>query len=147
LVFTETMDSARRLAWICNQATPSFPLTSESTPAERREKLTAFAGGRLKVLCAPRILDEGIDVPEAELAVIVGASNTRRQMIQRMGRVIRKKHDGRSARILITYVIGTGEDPNLGGHEAFLDQIIPHASSVIMPEGDVSTEILNWLTN
>jgi RNA polymerase primary sigma factor len=45
------------------------------------------------MLSAPRILDEGIDVPAADLGIIVGASNSRRQMIQRTGRVLRTKDD------------------------------------------------------
>jgi hypothetical protein len=51
------------------------------------------------------------------------ASRTRRQMIQRMGRVLRKKPDGRLARIAIVYVAGSFEDPQRGAHEAFLDAV------------------------
>lgn len=69
LMFTETKDSARRLGWLINKVTPAFPLTSDSSSTEREDKLRGFSAGRIKVLCAPRILDEGIDVPEAELAV------------------------------------------------------------------------------
>lgn len=147
LVFTETKDSALRLAHIANKEAAAYPLTSDSSSAVRRDKLAAFGHGTLKVLCAPRILDEGIDVPEAEIAVIIAASSTRRQMIQRMGRVIRKKKDERSARILIAYVIGTGEDPALGGHEAFLDQITEHASSRTMFSDQDLDGIREWLAN
>lgn len=69
------------------------------------------------------VLDEGVDLPEADLAIIVAASRTRRQMIQRMGRVLRRKPDGRLARIAIVYVAGSYEDPELGAHEAFLDTV------------------------
>jgi hypothetical protein len=40
-------------------------------------------------------------------------------MIQRLGRVVRKKKDGRYARFAILFAEGTFEDPALGGHEAF----------------------------
>jgi superfamily II DNA or RNA helicase len=99
----------------------------------------------LKVVCAPRILDEGIDVPEAELAIIVAASKSRRQMIQRMGRVIRLKRDGRPARILLTYVRGTSEDPAYGGHEAFLDEVVPYALSSSVLDGKCTSQISEWL--
>jgi hypothetical protein len=61
---------------------------------ERRTVLSRFADGSLDVLAVPRVLDEGIDVPAADLAVIAGASRSRRQMIQRRGRVLRRKPDG-----------------------------------------------------
>lgn len=50
-----------------------------------------FADGFLQVIVAPQVLDEGVDVPEADLVVILAASKTRRQMVQRMGRVLRVK--------------------------------------------------------
>jgi superfamily II DNA or RNA helicase len=145
LVFTETKESARRLGWIINRTTSAFPLTSDSSSAEREDKLRAFAAGRLKVLCTPRILDEGVDVPEAEVAVIVATSKTARQMIQRMGRVIRLKKDGRSARIVILYIKGAGEDPELGGHEAFLDAVRPFAASELLTTVEHPDDLINWL--
>ena len=77
----------------------------------RRETLRRFSAGDLDVVTAPRVLDEGIDIPAADLAVIVGASRSRRQMIQRMGRVLRRKPDGRRARFAVLFVEGTVEDP------------------------------------
>jgi hypothetical protein len=44
-------------------------------------------------------------------------------MIQRMGRVLRRKPDGREARFAVVFVRGTAEDPESGAHEAFLDEI------------------------
>ena len=96
----------------------------------RRQTLGRFAAGELDVLTAPRVLDEGIDVPAADLAVIVGASRSRRQMIQRMGRVLRRKPDGRHARFLVLFVEGTVEDPRLGAHETFLGEIVDVADRV-----------------
>ena len=145
LVFTETMFGATQLARRIGRETSAFALTSESKSQERESKLREFGQGRIKVLCAPRILDEGIDVPEAELAVIVAASKSRRQMVQRMGRVIRLKADGRAARIVLTYVKGTSEDPELGGHEAFLEQILPHAASTGYFNGRDPDPVALWL--
>jgi len=41
-----------------------------------------FGRGALKAIIAPQVLDEGVDVPEADLVIILAASKTRRQMIQ-----------------------------------------------------------------
>jgi superfamily II DNA or RNA helicase len=89
-----------------------------------------FGSGHLQVVVAPKVLDEGVDVPEADLAVIVAASKTRRQMIQRMGRVLRVKQDGRLARFALLYVEGTSEDPDLGAHAEFVDEITDVADKV-----------------
>ena len=97
---------------------------------ERRAVLTRFGAGELQVVTAPQVLDEGIDVPAADLAIILAASRSRRQMIQRMGRVLRRKADGRVARFVIVFVAGTVEDPALGAHEGFLDEITPVAEAV-----------------
>ena len=97
---------------------------------DRRTVLTRFGAGTLRVVTAPQVLDEGIDVPAADLAVILAASRSRRQMIQRMGRVLRRKSDGRAARFVIIFVAGTVEDPALGAHEGFLDEITSVANAV-----------------
>ena len=51
-------------------------------------------------------------------------------MIQRMGRNLRRKPDGRAARFIVLHITGTGEDPATGAHEAFLDEVLPHATAV-----------------
>jgi superfamily II DNA or RNA helicase len=145
LIFTETKDSAYRLAHVASQHCDARPLTGDSPSAEREAVLRDFAAGRINAVCAPRILDEGIDVPDAELAVIVAASRSKRQMIQRMGRVIRLKSDGRVARILVAYIRDTVEDPAQGGHEAFIGVVRDHAISVSMFEASQPQSIIDWL--
>ena len=145
LVFTETKDSAYKLAFGINKSSSARPLTSDSNAAERSATMADFTRGRVTTICAPRLLDEGIDVPEAELAVVIAASQTRRQMVQRMGRVIRLKKDRRRARILIVYVVGTPEDPSTGGHEGFLDQIREHAATRRDFEESDPGAIMDWI--
>ena len=96
----------------------------------RRTTLASFATGDVRIVTAPTVLDEGIDVPAADLAVVLASSQSQRQMVQRMGRVLRYKPDGRAARFVIVFVRGTAEDPALGAHEGFLDEIMPLAREV-----------------
>ena len=145
LIFTESKDSATRHAWVAAKSTTAWPLDGDSSAEMRTEKLRSFGQGKLKIIAAPRILDEGIDVPEAEVAVVVSASQSRRQMIQRMGRVIRKKEDGRGARMIMMYVEGTSEDPNLGAHEAFLDEVVPHARSITYFTSETIDQVGEWI--
>ena len=98
---------------------------------ERQHLLWQFRQGSLSLLCAPKVLDEGVDVPEADLGIILAASRTQRQMIQRMGRVLRRKPDGRLARFVIAYVAGNSEDPSEGAHGAFLEEVTEVADEVL----------------
>lgn len=124
LVFTESMSMAEHVATrLQGLELSAAAIHSALQPEKRRTIFRRFRAGALKVIVAPRVLDEGIDVPAADLAVIVSASRTRRQMIQRMGRVLRRKEDGRLARLAILYLEGTTEDPHSGAHEAFLSEV------------------------
>jgi superfamily II DNA or RNA helicase len=55
-----------------------------------------------------QVLDEGIDVPDASLAVILSGTGSSRQFIQRLGRVLRKK-DGKNAKLIELVSRGTAE--------------------------------------
>ena len=56
---------------------------------ERQALLEGFAAGRLPVLVANQVLDEGVDVPEAKVAVVIGGLASTRQARQRLGRILR----------------------------------------------------------
>jgi superfamily II DNA or RNA helicase len=65
-------------------------LLSHSRKKERRTVLEGFAAGTFPVLVANRVLDEGVDVPAAKVAVVLGGQASTRQAKQRLGRVLRK---------------------------------------------------------
>jgi superfamily II DNA or RNA helicase len=62
---------------------------------ERLAVLAGFAEGRFPVLVANRVLDEGVDVPEAKVAVVIGGQASTRQAKQRLGRILRKSGQAR----------------------------------------------------
>jgi len=131
IVFTQTVDSARAAADdLHRRRVRATSIHSQLSPDERREALAAFASGKVRAIAAPQVLDEGVDVPAADLAVILAASRSQRQMIQRMGRILRRKPDGRLARFAILYVEGTSEDPANGAHETFLNEVLDVADGV-----------------
>ncbi len=131
IVFTQTIESASKCsALLAGAAVSSEALHSDLNRAERTQILHRFARGQVKVILAPKLLDEGVDVPEADLGVIFAASQQRRQMVQRMGRVLRRKPDGRVARFAIIFVEGTSEDPDLDAHETFLSEILEVADDI-----------------
>lgn len=124
IIFTQTIDASEAVAeHLQSDEISAATIHSQMHRNDRRAALEQFRLGGLDAIVAPQVLDEGVDVPEADLAVIVAASRTRRQMIQRMGRVLRRKPDDRLARFAVLYVEDTSEDPALGAHEAFLEEI------------------------
>jgi len=61
------------------------------TPLDEREELRQqFEAGELQGLVAIRCLDEGVDIPNVETAVILASSSNPRQFIQRRGRILRR---------------------------------------------------------
>ncbi|WP_176522983.1 DEAD/DEAH box helicase [Blastococcus aggregatus] len=146
LVFSETKDNADAAALLLSQrGVAAMSFTSSLRPSERRERMDQFKQGEVRVLAAPRVLDEGIDVPQADVGVILAASRSKRQMIQRMGRVIRPKVDGRPATFIVMYVRGTAEDPAMGAHEAFLSQLVEVAEETThFPRRATGADLLAW---
>jgi RNA polymerase primary sigma factor len=130
LVFTQTQESARRAEQVYTAlGSRASALYSGMAKDDRKQGMEDFRTGASQILAAPRLLDEGIDVPEADLGIIVAANRSQRQMVQRLGRVIRKKADGRVGRLVVLYSKGTVEDPDVQGEE-FLGKVLPFAREV-----------------
>lgn len=66
-----------------------MPFTCEITRRERERTLKAFRDGSLRALVSARVLNEGIDVPDADVAIIVGGTLGQREHVQRIGRLLR----------------------------------------------------------
>jgi superfamily II DNA or RNA helicase len=61
------------------------------------------------VLATSRVLNEGVDVPEAEVAVVLSGSGTVREHVQRLGRILRPA-SGKQAVLYELVVAGTVEE-------------------------------------
>lgn len=64
-----------------------------SNSEDRDQILKSFENGKIHVLTSMKCLDEGIDVPRAELAIFCASTGNPRQFIQRRGRVLRLHND------------------------------------------------------
>ena len=53
--------------------------------------LVALREGRYNVIVTSKVLDEGVDVPDAELGIILSGTGSSREFIQRLGRLLRPK--------------------------------------------------------
>ena len=66
-------------------------ITHQTKAAERKAILDNFRGGTYRAIVTSKVLNEGVDVPEAKVAVVLGGSASAREYVQRLGRVLRKQ--------------------------------------------------------
>ena len=69
-------------------------ITHQTGAEERQELLDRFREGSYSRIVSSNVLDEGIDVPDANVGVICSGSGSRREFTQRLGRLLRPKRDG-----------------------------------------------------
>ena len=68
-------------------------ITHQTKTKERREVLLRFNAGTYPIVATSRVLNEGVNVPEANVAVILSGSGSVREHVQRLGRILRKSGD------------------------------------------------------
>jgi superfamily II DNA or RNA helicase len=93
IVFTAHNDLAYRVA-----ERFLIPAITHRTPAaERREVLERFREGTYTRVVTSNVLDEGVDVPAANVGVVLSGSGSEREFTQRLGRILRPTEDERRA--------------------------------------------------
>ncbi len=93
LVFTHVNELAYRISR--RHLLPT--ITHQTPPKERARILERFGSGRYRAVVTSKVLNEGVDVPEASVAIVVSGSASQREHIQRLGRVLRKGSGGKQA--------------------------------------------------
>jgi superfamily II DNA or RNA helicase len=69
-----------------------IPAITHQTPVkERHAVLERFKSGEYPVIVTSKVLNEGVDVPEANVAVVLSGSGSTREHVQRLGRILRRK--------------------------------------------------------
>lgn len=86
LIFTENNDVAYKISR--QYLIPV--ITHQTKAAERKEILENFLEGSYQAIVTSRVLNEGVDVPEAKVAIVLGGTTSAREYVQRLGRVLRK---------------------------------------------------------
>lgn len=71
-----------------------IPSITHHTPVkERRRWLEAFNAGEVLALATSRVLNEGVNIPAASVAIVLSGTGSSREHIQRLGRILRKQPD------------------------------------------------------
>lgn len=95
------------------------------TPADQRSQiLERFAVGRVRSLCAIGCLDEGVDVPAIQRAIVLYSVDREKQFIQRRGRILRQPRGsrGKIAEIYDIVILPQGADMPRSQAEALLNR-------------------------
>lgn len=96
---------------------------SKMSREARLRNLNAFRQEHLRILISCRALDEGLDVPDASIGIVLSSSAVSRQRVQRLGRILRPAPEKDMACLYYIYVRDSNEDvaylPSLKNFEAF----------------------------
>nr|WP_087714510.1 DEAD/DEAH box helicase family protein [Natronolimnobius baerhuensis] len=106
LVFTASND----LAYDVSERFLIPTITHQTGAAERREILERFREGTYSRIATSNVLDEGVDVPDAAIAVVLSGSGSEREFTQRLGRILRPKSDGSRALLYEVVTADTSEE-------------------------------------
>jgi superfamily II DNA or RNA helicase len=110
IVFLESIDSANLAKELLEERNHLVTIYhSEISEVIRRSNLRMFRRGLFDILIACRALDEGFNVPEASLALIAAGTSSKRQRIQRMGRVLRSMAGKEKAQVVTLYATDVEE--------------------------------------
>lgn len=126
----------RTLAFCCSQRHCDFmaeffvqngyravPVHSGETSAPRAASLEALEAGRLDVLCAVDMFNEGVDIPNVDTVLMLRPTESAIVWMQQFGRGLRKA-DGKAFLTVIDYI---------GNHRSFLNK---PRTLLLLPEGD-----------
>ena len=106
--------------------------------------MAAFRDGETRTLVSCRCLDEGIDVPDANVAIVLSGAAVSRQHIQRLGRILRTSPDKDSACLYYLYIRESSESPS------YLDAAEAHETVSLRyytAEGTFSNEIYEYVAS
>lgn len=89
IVFT----ASNEMAYHISQLFLIPAITHQTNARERKAILQRFESGQYKAVVTSKVLNEGVDVPEAAVAIILGGSGSAREHTQRLGRILRQRAD------------------------------------------------------
>ena len=95
---------------ICDALNPlALSYHSKKTKKQKEKALKDFKNGTVNVLCSTKALNQGFDVPDADMGIICGLTSKSLTMIQRVGRLLRFQED-KTGTIIVLYIKDTQEE-------------------------------------
>jgi len=131
LIFTQYVEQAKKIAELLN----TFYIVGELDENIRKTRLELFKTGVIRVLVLTTVGDEGLDIPDANVGIIATGTGSRRQFIQRLGRILRPA-PGKEARLYEVIVRGTYEEAESKKRrealKALFDQLVTFLDSGVL---------------
>ena len=119
LVFAASTDDAYRIG----RDVLAPVITADTVRKERETILALFRDGSIDVVVSARVLNEGIDVPDAAVAIVAGGTLGARELKQRMGRVLRLSPGKETAMIYEVCTLGTIDERRANARRRKLDEL------------------------
>ncbi len=110
MVFSETLESIRKLKHQLKTERIDAMIIDGKMPSFRRQKVLSEWGKRFYPLLSVHTLEIGYDVPEVGIEIILATTSNMNQIVQRLGRVLRKFSGKDTALIYVIYVSDSRDD-------------------------------------
>lgn len=125
LVFHERIAAAEKIAKLLDRRGERVSLYhSHLAPSIRRRNLELFRFGQVTKLITCRALDEGLNVPDAEVAIIGASTRSTRQRIQRLGRVVRPAPKKETALVCTLFATDSERESLLNEEQKLEDSVV-----------------------
>jgi superfamily II DNA or RNA helicase len=112
MVFSETLESIRKLKQLLKIEGIDSEIIDSKIPSVKRQKMLSQWGSKFYALLSVHTLEIGYDVPDAGVEIILASTSNMNQIVQRIGRVLRKVEGKNSALVYVIYVSET-KDGNI----------------------------------
>lgn len=145
LIFGERISQAEELYRLLQEQYPGRVGRYHSQMGEQANKniLERFRVGDIRILITCKAMDEGVDIPDASIGIVLSGTSVQRQRVQRLGRIIRKKEGKSRASLYYLHITGTSEEvcflPDTGSNRLFELEYIPALQEFIHPRYDRGT--------
>jgi superfamily II DNA or RNA helicase len=122
LIFHESIAAADAIAGLLDRRGERVGVYhSDLAAAIRRRNLELFKVGQLSTLVTCRALDEGLNVPDASVAIVAASTRSTRQRIQRLGRVLRVAEGKDEATVCTLYATDPERERLIAEAESMAD--------------------------
>ena len=110
MVFSETIDSIEKLRSVLELRGTRAKIIDATIKTSERQKILDKWGSDFNVLLSLHTLEIGYDVPQVRIEIILATTSNINQVVQRIGRVLRKYEGKDVALIYVIYVSETKDD-------------------------------------
>lgn len=120
IIFDELQESANEIHKSLNELGMKAVLYHSGIGSKAKKKaIEEYKSGESNILVSVKALDEGLDIKEADMGIIVNGNSQERQILQRLGRILRKK-EGKIAHLYMLSGKGTVDEKNIQKRMKFI---------------------------